>query len=183
MPYCPEAAQEHAIISCFSFLPSLVHRMMHAHPLSHLGLFLYEGAHTASCSHAGTQTCSFPSYLRSCLLKKHRDKVPSFIYSECNFARVACVIRHGWWGCNIRHEPDNLQRASLKEFMNCYTTEQQVAGILRLFLWEERVKYIISRALCVSRLNLTDVAFDILLVMIGCARVTQMGIQQTLKLH
>lgn len=67
--------------------------------------------------------------------------------------------------------------------MNCYTTEQQVAGILRLFLWEERVKYIISRALCVSRLNLTDVAFDILLVMIGCARVTQMGIQQTLKLH
>lgn len=59
--------------------------------------------------------------------------------------------------------------------MYCYSaaTEEQAAGILRLFLWEERVKYTISRALYVSRLNLTDVVFDILLVMISCARATK----------
>lgn len=53
--------------------------------------------------------------------RKAGIKCQAFIYSEHNFARVACVIHHGWWGCNIRDEPVNLQRASLKEFMYCCT--------------------------------------------------------------
>lgn len=94
---CSEAAEEYVIISCISFLPSLVHRsrMVHAHCLSHLGLFIYAGAHTASCSRASAQTCSFPSYLRSCSLKKDRDKVPSLYLFRIQFCK-SCMCNSSW---------------------------------------------------------------------------------------
>lgn len=122
---CSEAAEEYVIISCFSFLPSLVHRsrMVHAHCLSHLGLFIYAGAHTASCSRASAHPTWDPVRWR-----KTGIKFQAFIYSEYNFARVACVIRHGWWGCNIAREPVNLWRPRLKKFMFCYTTGYRGTG-------------------------------------------------------
>lgn len=150
--------------------------MVHAHLRSHSGLFIYVGAHTASCSHASTKTCSFPSYLRSCLLKKDRHKVPSLYLFRIQCSK-SCMCNLSWV-MGLQHQawtsqPIESQIEGIHVLLLCWTQKNRLQRFLRLFLWKERVKYTIFRALYVSRPNCTDLVFDILLIMISCARATR----------
>lgn len=76
--------------------------LYYPYPLSNSGLFIYACACTPLCTHAGVQTHPSP-FLRKILFAEERQRKSSksSIYSEYDFATVTCVIRHGWWSCNI----------------------------------------------------------------------------------
>lgn len=101
-------------------------------------------------------------YVRSRLTEERQRKD-----SEYNFATLTCVIRHGWWGCNITHGAIYvLQYRWLK-------TNGQPGFCCYFWRREERIYHCLD-IISILRLNLRDAIFDTLLMTaVNCPRMKQ----------